>query len=131
MKPYLFLMFCWCCMACNAGRKIVVENKTKSDVEIVWVIKEDSIHQSPLYISNSDVVKLTIHENSPRKKMTFTVGSGSWTPAVLNSFADDLHSMQLKWNTGFIKLDSSVKIVDFLRIRRKGIDNSVIHIVMK
>jgi len=58
-------------------------------------------------------------------------GSGSWTPGVLQNFADDLKTLELRWNSGFIKLDSTSGIINFLSLRRRGIDNSQISIVVK
>lgn len=60
-----------------------------------------------------------------------SVGIGSWTPKELLNFADDLEAIQLKWKDGFIKIDSTSGIMDFLSIRRRGLGNSQISIVVK
>jgi len=58
-------------------------------------------------------------------------GPGTWKPKDLQNFADDLHSFYVKWDTSFIKLDSSQQIMNFLLVRRRGIDNSQIDIILK
>ena len=51
------------------------------------------------------------------------MGTGTWTPAVLTDFVDDLETLEIKWKGGTIKLDST-QIYDYLVIRRRSIDNS-------
>jgi hypothetical protein len=57
-------------------------------------------------------------------------GAGTWTPAALNNFVDDLETMEIKWKGGTIKLDTA-QIFDYLVIRRRGMDNSQIKIQLK
>ena len=133
MKPYLVytLLFIGClCMSCNASRRIHIENKTADDAEITWVLKEDSLHKSYLYVSNSDTVRFQLKNKSPYNRLKLSAGNGSWTPVTLTDFADDLHYLLLQWNTGFIRLDSTQRITDFLLLRRRGIDNSQVKIVL-
>ena len=106
-------------------------NESSGDVEIKWVIDQDSLHQSKLYISNSDTVRFSLHNKKPYNKIKMSFGSGTWKPKDLKNFADDLRSFYVKWDTCFIKLDSSQQIIDFLSIRRRGIDNSQINIVLR
>lgn len=133
MKAYLliFLVLCESLIACHSSRRINVLNKTGGDAEIVWVIKEDSLHRSKLYISNSDTVRFTLLNKAPYNKMKMSFGEGNWSPKELKNFTDDLLYLKLKWDAGFIKLDSSQRIMDFLLIRRAGLDNSQINIVLK
>lgn len=108
-----------------------MENKSGGEAEITWILKEDSLAKSRLFISNSDTVRYTLHNKTPHNKLKMSFGVGSWTPAELLNFADDLMSFQIKWDSGFIKIDSTTQIVDFLRLRRRGMDNSQISIVVK
>ena len=116
--------------ACNSVRRIRMENKSGEDAMISWVIKKDSINQSKLFFSNSDTVRFTLQQNAPYNKIKMSFGSGTWTPAVLTNFVDDLETMEIKWKCGTIKLDTT-QIFDYLVIRRRGIDNSQIKIQLK
>ena len=116
--------------ACNSVRRIRMENKSGEDAMISWVIKKDSINQSKLFFSNSDTVRFTLQQNAPYNKIKMSFGSGTWTPAVLTNFVDDLETMEIKWKGGTIKLDTT-QIFDYLVIRRRGIDNSQIKIQLK
>jgi hypothetical protein len=107
-----------------------MENKSGEDAMISWVIKKDSINQSKLFFSNSDTVRFTLQQKAPYNKIKMSFGSGTWTPAVLTNFVDDLETMEIKWKGGTIKLDST-QIFDYLVIRRRGMDNSQIKIQLK
>ena len=116
--------------ACNSVRRIRMENKSGEDAMISWVIKKDSINQSKLFFSNSDTVRFTLQQKAPYNKIKMSFGSGTWTPAVLTNFVDDLETMEIKWKGGTIKLDTT-QIFDYLVIRRRGMDNSQIKIQLK
>ena len=132
MKPYLILFVAYpCLVSCHSAKRINIENRTTDEAEITWVLKADSIHESHLYLSNSDTVRFYLTNKAPDNKLKLSVGKGSWTPGELSNFVDDLKYMKLKWTGNFIKLDSAQDIKDFLRLRRKGIDNSQINIVLK
>lgn len=133
MKPYLILFFSFytTVVGCHSSRRINLINKTNGDVEMEWVIDEDSLLQSKLYISNSDTVKFSLPNKKPHNKIKMSFGSGTWTPKEVKNFTDDLHSFYLKWDTSFIKLDSSQQIMKFLLARRRGMDNSQINIILK
>ena len=116
--------------ACNSVRRIRMENKSGEDAMISWVIKKDSINQSKLFFSNSDTVRFTLQQKAPYNKIKMSFGSGTWTPAVLTNFVDDLETMEIKWKGGTIKLDTT-EIFEYLVIRRRGMDNSQIKIQLK
>jgi hypothetical protein len=116
--------------ACNSVRRIRMENKSGEDAMISWVIKEDSIHQSKLFYSNSKTVCFELKPKAPYNKIKMSFGAGTWTPAALNNFVDDLETMEIKWKGGTIKLDTT-QIFDYLVIRRRGMDNSQIKIQLK
>ena len=116
--------------ACNSMRRIRMENKSGEDAMISWVIKKDSINQSKLFFSNSDTVRFALQPKAPYNKIKMSFGSGTWTPAVLTNFVDDLETMEIKWKGGTIKLDTT-QIFDYLVIRRRGMDNSQIKIQLK
>jgi hypothetical protein len=107
-----------------------MENYTTENAEITWTLKEDSINKSKLYMSNSKTVSFTLQDKKPYNKINLSVGTGTWTPAVLANFIDDLETLEIKWKGGNIKLDST-EIFDYLVIRRRGIDNSQIKIQLK
>ena len=113
--------------ACNSVRRIRMENQTDEDALITWVIKADSINQSKLFFSNSDTVRFPLQQRAPYNRVKMSFGTGTWTPAVLSDFVDDLETLEIKWKGGTIKLDST-QIFDYLVIRRRSMDNSQIRI---
>ena len=132
MKFYIvaFLLALLLLSACHSARRINIINRTSDEAEIEWVIKEDSIHRSKLYISNSDTVRFTVHSKPPYNKIKMSFGAGNWAPKQVSDFVDDLNSLEIKWNGGYIKLDTT-KIYDYLVLRRKGLDNSQIKISLR
>jgi len=117
-------------LACNSMRRIRMENYSSEDASITWVIKEDSINKSKLYLSNSKTVNFTLQQKKPYNMVKLSLGTGTWTPAVLTDFVDDLETLEIKWKGGMIKLDTT-QIFDYLVIRRRSIDNSQIKIEIK
>jgi len=111
-------------------RRIRMENYSSEDASITWVIKEDSINKSKLYLSNSKTVNFTLQQKKPYNMVKLSLGTGTWTPAVLTDFVDDLETLEIKWKGGMIKLDTT-QIFDYLVIRRRSIDNSQIKIEIK
>lgn len=111
-------------------RRIRMENYTGEEASISWVIKEDSLHQSKLYMSNSETVRFTLQAKKPYNKIKMSVGVGNWRPSELSNFVDDLESLEIKWKGGTIKLDTTA-IYDYLVIRRRGMDNSQIKIELR
>ena len=111
-------------------RRIRMENYSSEDASITWVIKEDSINKSKLYLSNSKTVSFTLQQKKPYNMVKMSMGTGTWTPAVLTDFVDDLETLEIKWKGGTIKLDTT-QIFDYLVIRRRSIDNSQIKIEIK
>jgi hypothetical protein len=107
-----------------------MENRSGEDATITWVIKADSINQSKLFFSNADTVRFPLQQKSPYNRIKMSFGTGTWTPAVLSDFVDDLETLEIKWKGGTIKLDSTA-IFDYLVIRRRSIDNSQIRIEIK
>ena len=127
---YLFAGGALLLSACNSRRRIHMENYSNDEAVITWTIKEDSINKSQLYMSNSKTVSFNLHDKKPYNKVKMSVGTGTWTPAVLTNFIDDLETLEIKWKGETIKLDST-EIFDYLVIRRRGIDNSQIKIQLK
>ena len=117
-------------LACNSMRRIRMENFSSEDASITWVIKEDSINKSKLYLSNSKTVNFTLQQKKPYNMVSMSMGTGTWTPAILTDFVDDLETLEIKWKGGTIKLDST-QIFDYLVIRRRSVDNSLIKIELK
>ena len=127
---YVFISSTIVLCACNSVRRIRMENKSGEEALITWVIKADSINKSKLFFSNSDVVRFPLQSKKPYNKIKMSFGTGTWTPAVLSDFVDDLETLEIKWKGGAIKLDST-EIYDYLVIRRRSIDNSQIKIELK
>ena len=117
--------------SCDPMRRINMKNQTSGEAEITWYIKEDSIFSSPLYISNSQEVSFQIPPVEEDKKIRMSFGSGSWSPAVLTNFVDDLDSMVVKWNNQTAVLNTTESMYHFLLARRRGLDKSKIHIRLK
>ena len=117
-------------VACNSMRRIRMDNYSGEEASISWVIKKDSIHQSKLFMSNSDTVRFTMQPKRPYNKIKMSVGVGNWRPAELSDFVDDLECLEIKWKGGIVKLDTTA-IYDYLGIRRGGIDNSQIRIQLR
>ena len=117
-------------LACNSMRRIRMENFSSEDASITWVIKEDSINKSKLYLSNSKTVNFTLQQKKPYNMVSMSMGTGTWTPAILTDFVDDLETLEIKWKGGTIKLDST-QIFEYLVIRRRSVDNSLIKIELK
>jgi hypothetical protein len=127
---YLFAGSSLFLSACNSRRRIHMENYSGEQAIITWTIKEDSINKSKLYMSNSKTVSFNLQDKKPYNRVKMSVGTGTWTPAVLTNFIDDLETLEIKWKGETIKLDST-EIFDYLVIRRRGIDNSQIKIELK
>ena len=127
---YVFTASIMILCACNSVRRIRMENKSGEEALITWIIKADSINKSKLFFSNSDIVRFPLQSKKPYNKIKMSFGTGTWTPAVLSDFVDDLETLEIKWKGGAIKLDST-EIYDYLVIRRRSIDNSQIKIELK
>lgn len=124
----LWLAALW---GCDPMRRIRMQNQSGETAEVIWTIKEDSIHASPLYISNTKEVVFTLTPKGPGNYISLSCGVGKWTPHDVEALADDLESLVIKWNKGEIRLDSSDKIKNFLLPRRKGADGAKIMILVK
>jgi hypothetical protein len=128
---YFALLFTSILVSCDPARRINMRNQSAQDVEIIWTIKEDSIHSSHFFISNSKEFKLELKPNTPSVRINMSFGVGTWTPLVIKNLADDLESMLIRWGEHEIKLDTEEKIGDYLMSRRKGIGRRQIWIVVK
>ena len=108
-----------------------MRNQTGEKAEVIWELKEDSIHSSPLFASNSKEVSFTLTPEGPGNYINLSCGVGKWTPKDVEALADDLESLTIRWNKGEIRLDSTNKIIDYLMPRRKGADGAKIVILLK
>jgi hypothetical protein len=108
-----------------------MRNQSGKDAEIIWTIKEDSIHVSPFYISNAKEFKLELKASGPSKKISMSFGAGTWTPLAIKNLADDLESLQLLWDGREIKLDKEEEIANYLMSRRTGMTRRKVAIVVK
>lgn len=133
MKPGLFVLLLAASVAagCDPFRRINMKNYTGDDAEIIWTIKDDSLHSSPFFLSNSKEQKFELKANSPGNKIHLSCGIGNWTLKEVERIVDDLESLTIKWNGGEIKLDSTAQIKNFLLARRKGFGKDKIEINIK
>jgi len=131
MKHTLFILLILLVAACDPNRRINMINRTNEDVEFTWKIKEDSIKQSPLFMSNSATVHFTLKNKKPSNRISMSAGVGNWTKTELEQFTNDLESMEIKWRNESIKLDTCTKIMDYLVLRRKGVGHRKINLVIK
>lgn len=117
--------------SCNPMQRLNIINKSNGDAEVIWEIKEDSLLQSPLFISNSKKVKFHLKNKAPYNKVTLSVGKSSWSPHNVYEFSNDLESLSLQWNSHSLKLSSADSIARFLSMRRRGLDKSKIYLILK
>jgi hypothetical protein len=104
-----------------------MSNHSNEDAEIIWTIKEDSIQNSPLFISVNQEVRFHLAPTS-KKAINLSCGIGEWSISSLNEFTDDLESLELKWMGGTIKMTNTDSIRNFLLNRRMGLDHGTIMI---
>ncbi len=114
--------------ACNPVRRIDIKNNSGQEAEVVFAIKEDSILNSPFYISNDTELRLPLKTEHPYNLIKMTFGEGPWNDAFLADITDDLESMQITSTTGTITLNTPADIEKFLMARRKGITRRKIKI---
>ncbi len=107
--------------ACNPVRRIDMQNNSGHEAEIVFTIKEDSILNSPFYMSNATELRLPLKTEHPYNLVKMTFGEGPWTDSFLVDITDDLETMEIKTASRTITLNTPADIEKFLMARRKGI----------
>lgn len=117
--------------SCDPMRRIRMRNHTSGTAEITWTLKEDSLHSSLLYASNTREVVFKLSPDKPGNYINLSYGIGKWSPADVEALADDLESLVIHWNGGEIRLDSSEQIRNYLLPRRKGMDRAKLVINIK
>jgi len=125
----LLACLCLSVWSCDPARRIQMYNQTSGDAEVVWMIKEDSIHSSPLFLSNSKTTVFSLKDDA--RKISLSCGIGAWNPAAVRNLADDLDSLVIRWGEREIRLASTDSISNYLMSRRRGADNAKIRIVLK
>jgi len=134
MNDMKILVFCLSILfisGCDPLRRINMKNETSNDAEITWIIKEDSLHKSPFFISSSREQKFELKPQSPGNAIYMSAGVGTWTPRYLREIVNDLDSVIIRWNDKEIRLGSETEIMDFLLPRRRGIGKDKIIITLK
>jgi hypothetical protein len=116
--------------ACDPARRINMKNESGGDAEITWVIKEDSIHKSPFFISSSKEQTFELTKDKPGNAIYMSAGVGKWTPRYLREIVNDLDTVIIRWNGKELKLSSEEEIFAFLMPRRKGIGKEKIEITL-
>lgn len=131
MKILVFCLSILFISGCDPLRRINMKNETSNDAEITWIIKEDSLHKSPFFISSSREQKFELKPQSPGNAIYMSAGVGTWTPRYLREIVNDLDSVIIRWNDKEIRLGSETEIMDFLLPRRRGIGKDKIIITLK
>ena len=114
--------------ACDPLRRIKMKNRSGHDAEITWIIKQDSINQSPFFISSALDVKFDLKPQQPANEINMSFGVGTWTPKVVQNLVDDLDSVIIRGNKGVISIKGEEEIKKFLLARRKGFAKDKIEI---
>lgn len=116
---------------CDPMRRINMKNDSAGEAEIIWKIKEDSLHSSPFFISSDKEQKFVLSSTDPGNAIYMSAGIGTWTPKHVRNLVDDLESVVIRWDKGEIKLESEEDIFNFLLPRRKGVGKDKIEINVK
>ncbi len=112
---------------CDPYQRIRMNNNTAGDAEVIVIIKEDSIHSSPFYISNSREVNFLVLPGR-KGRINLSCNVGNWTPAAVRNLVDDLESIKIRGNGAEIQLTTEDEIIAYLLARRTGLDNGTIDI---
>jgi hypothetical protein len=128
MKTAILILLTYILTGCDPARRINMKNNSGADAEITWVIKEDSIHSSPFFISSSKEQKFELKADSPGNAIYMSAGVGTWTPKYLREVVNDLDSVIIRWKDKELKLSSEEEIFSFLLPRRKGVGKDKIEI---
>jgi hypothetical protein len=118
-------------MSCDPARRINMKNDTGADAEITWIIKEDSLHSSPFFITSAKEQKFELKADSPGNAIYMSAGVGTWTPKYLREIVNDLDTVIIRWKDKELKLSSEDEIFGFLLPRRKGVGKDKIEILLK
>lgn len=116
---------------CDPMRRIQMKNESSGEAEIIFKIKEDSLHKSPFYISSRQEQPFRLTKDKPGNAINMSAGIGNWTPSHLRTVVDDLEAMTIRWQGGEIKLEDEESIFNFLLSRRKGLGKDKIAIRVK
>jgi hypothetical protein len=125
---FMILLLVIAMAACDPARRINMKNESAGDAEITWVIKEDSLHKSPFFITSSKEQKFELKTEKPGNAIRMSAGIGTWTPKYLREVVNDLDSVIIRWNGKEVRLRSEEEIFAYLMARRKGIGKDKIEI---
>jgi hypothetical protein len=131
MKYLLSLFITLLLLSCDPAKRIQMKNNSGADAEIIWTIKEDSIHKSGFYISNSKELKFALKPSKPYNEVMMTLGIGTWSMEAIKNCADDLESLVIRSSKAEVKLETVDAITEFLLARRKGFGKSKIEILVE
>lgn len=108
-------------------RRIRMKNYSGSEASVTWHIKEDSIHSSPFYLSNSRTQRFVLQ---PGDRINMSAGIGSWNKKNLAGIVDDLDSLVITWEEQELVLSDPREIHTYLFARRRGLDKAKIDLRM-
>jgi len=117
--------------SCEPARRIVMKNESGAPASVTWNIKEDSIHSSPFFISNSREMRFDLTPGRPGNRIPISCGIGSWTIRELNQVLDDLDSLEISSHSEEKCLRTEKEMREYLLPKRKGLDKGRIEIVLK
>lgn len=129
MKWLLVATALWCTIGCDPARRINMKNASSHDAEIIWLIKEDSVLNSPLFMNHSTEVRFLLKPERPYHLVKLSTGAGNWNPSAFNAIINDFDSLIIKTHQGVIRLGAD-ELKPFLWARRGSVDKSNINIFL-
>jgi|GEM_PF-924401 len=115
---------------CDPARRINMKNNSAQDAEIIWMLKTDSLLNSPFFMNNAAEVRFVLKPKAPFNEVRLSLGHGSWSPSDFKAVFEDVDSLIIRSHHGTIRLATS-ELKAFLWSRRSGVDKGDINIVIK
>lgn len=127
MKPFLFISTIAFLYSCDPARRINMKNTSGGDAEIIWLIKEDSLANSPFFMSLSKEITFSLQSKPPYNHVKLSLGEGSWSAVHFNNIMEDVDSLIIRSHNGEIRMGQE-ELKAFLWSRRMGLDKGKINI---
>jgi len=131
MKCLLLIITTLFLLSCNPSRRINMRNKSNSDAEFIFKIKEDSAKTSLFFISNSTKLNFNLKNTNPYNLAIMSFGLGAWNKTTIKNIADDLESLEIKHPKDSLLLSTEDQIAQYFFARRKGTFKSRIEITLR
>jgi len=127
MKLLLFILTIASLYSCDPARRINMKNTSGHDAEIIWKLKEDSLHSSPFFMNLSKEIRFKLHSKPPYNLVKLSLGEGSWSPMHFKNIIEDVDSLIIYSHHGEVRLGEN-ELKPFLWSRRMGLDKGKINI---